>query len=87
MSNKVYVLKYYYNQYDQLDGYVETIFKEKPDTNKLREYYNSNSCLGGLHSKGKTLRECIDILASGETVYEFGTNGGDYWQIEDMELL
>ena len=26
--NKVYVLKYHYNQYDQLDGYVLGIFKE-----------------------------------------------------------
>ena len=85
--NKVYVLKYYYNQYDQLDGYVEAIFKDKPDFHKLKDYFEKESCQGQPYSQGKTLDACIGMLARGEEVCEYSCGGGDRWKIVEKELL
>ena len=85
--NKVYILKYYYNQYDQLDGYTEAIFKDKPDFHKLSKYFKSEDCTGQPHSQGKTLDACIGMLARGEEVCEYSSGGGDRWKIVEKELL
>ena len=37
--SKVYVLKYGYNQYDQLGGYAIAIWKDKPDFHKIKEWF------------------------------------------------
>lgn len=84
--NKVYLLKYYYNQYEQLDGYVKAIFKEMPDFHKLKSFFESHPD-DTPHSQGKTLDACIGMLARGEEVCEYSCGGGDRWKIVEKELL
>ena len=87
--NKVYVLKYHYNQYDQLDGYVLGIFKEQPSFKQLKYLFENNTDehFGfDLESENTTFHACIGMLSRGEDVNQF-SNGGDRWVLEEKPLL
>ncbi|CAH9017477.1 conserved hypothetical protein [Vibrio phage 193E37-1] len=93
--SKVYVLKYYYNQYDQLDGYTVAIWKDKPDFHKIKEWFEREiDCLvdspenyaRGFKKVGVDLDAVYGRLARGEELSEFD-NGGDGLEIVEEELL
>lgn len=80
----VYLLKYYYHQYDQLDGYVKAVFLERPDFDKLKMVVEK---IGDRPvEKGLSLDQCIEKLIKGEYVCENGKlGGGDEWFLEESE--
>ena len=99
MDDKVYTLKYYYNEYNQIGGYTVAIFKDKPTFKMLKDWFEDKDFFDvgdqeyihyakDLRSKDKTLAACIGMLSREETVYECGKHeGGDVWRIEKEYLL
>lgn len=85
---KVYVLKYYYNEYEQLDGYVEAIFKGKPTFHDVKAFYaKGNDQFGYPDAYLENAEAFFGKLARGELVYQFvDPTGGDYWVIEEIEI-
>ena len=95
---KVYTLKYYYNEYEQLGGYTLAIFKDKPSFATLDKFFSQeiishtddNMFLVyglGISSENKTRNACLGMLSRGEEVHQFGKGGGDMWKIEEGVLL
>tara|TARA_R110002012_G_scaffold92271_1_gene224195 strand:+ start:670 stop:936 length:267 start_codon:yes stop_codon:yes gene_type:complete len=86
---KVYVLKYYYNHYNQLDGYTLGIFKEQPSFKQLKSLFENRTDepFGfDLESENTTFHACIGMLSRGEDVNQ-RTNGGDRWVLVEEPLL
>jgi len=86
---KVYVLKYYYNEREQLDGYVDVIFKEKPTVEYLVNFYREGKPSFGLSNyHRRNLREFCERLVKGEEVFEIQeTSDGRSWLIEKIEMF
>lgn len=82
---KVYLLKYYYNNYDQLDGYVEGVFEGMPDFHKLKKFFEETGTHTP-HEAGKDRDACLGMLSRGEEVREYGARGGDSWRIVEKDL-
>ncbi|QXN60181.1 hypothetical protein KUA24_114 [Vibrio phage HNL01] len=85
--SKVFILKCNYNQYDQLDGYIEAIFSKMPSYQDLKDYYKSGSNFDSPRSQGKSFETCLEMLSRGLEVCEYGSSGGDSWIIEEVSLV
>ena len=93
--SKVWVLKYHYNQYDQLGGYTVTIWKNKPDFHKIKEWFkqevdyteDSPESYARCFRKTDTSEDAVyGMLARGEEVSEFD-GGGDILEVVEEVLL
>ena len=93
--SKVYVLKYHYNQYDQLDGYTVAIWKNRPDFHKIKEWFEQEvdysegspeSYARGFRKTNSSADAVYGMLARGEEVSEFDS-GGDILEVVEEILL
>ena len=93
--SKVYVLKYHYNQYDQLDGYTVAIWKNRPDFHKIKEWFEQEvdyiegspeSYARGFRKTNTSADAVYGMLARGEEVSEFD-RGGDILEVVEEILL
>ena len=93
--SKVYVLKYYYNDYDQLDSYTIAIWKGKPDFHKIKEWFKQevDYTEGSAESYARCFRKTdtsedavYGMLARGEKVSEFDS-GGDMLEVVEEVLF
>lgn len=90
--SKVYVLKYHYNAYDQLGGYVVAMWKDKPDFHKIKDWFETTS-VSQLEDYSKYLHDwqynvetIYGKLSRGEEVQE-SSLGGSSLKIVEVELL
>lgn len=90
--NKVYVLKYYYNQYDQLGGYTVAIWKNKPSFHDIKSWFETEprsqpeDYAKDLHGWQYIPDAIYGKLSRGEEVQECEL-GGDSLKIIVEELL
>lgn len=85
--SKVWLLKYYANQYDQLGGYTMCVFAKKPDFHKLKKVLDNYTGDHPLpNSMVNTYDACIGMLSRGESVLEM-VGGGDEWVLEEEQLF
>lgn len=92
--NKVYVLKYYWNQYDQLDGYTVAIWKSQPSFHDIKSWFETEpKDVDTPEHLAKFLGDYKDTpdaiygkLFRGEEVQECEL-GGDRLKVVEEELL
>jgi hypothetical protein len=83
--DKVYCLKFYFNEYNQLGGYTKAVFRECPSFHQLKSWFVDNE--EQVESEGLSFDACIGKLSRGEPVSEFKCGGGNEWAVVEVELL